>query len=71
MVEDLLEKPIALLRDGDIDGALEDLQELESNGDVAQLHHMWAEFANMKNMEAEDDVVPSYHERLQESHGTR
>ena len=59
MVEDLLEKPIALFRDGDVDGALEDLQaKLESNGDVAQLHHMWAEFANMKNMEAQDDVVP-------------
>ena len=51
MVQDLLENPIELFRNGDIDGALEDLQsKLESNGDVAQLHHMWAEFANMKNM---------------------
>ncbi|MEL0331269.1 MAG: hypothetical protein VW982_03520 [Candidatus Poseidoniales archaeon] len=59
MVQDLLENPIELFRNGDIDGALEDLQsKLESNGDVAQLHHMWAEFANMKNMEAQDDVIP-------------
>jgi hypothetical protein len=55
MVQDLLENPIELFRNG----ALEDRQsKLESNGDVAQLHHMWAEFANMKNMEAQDDVIP-------------
>ena len=59
MVEALLEKPITLFRQGDIDGALADLQEkLGDHGDVAQLHHMWAEFANMKNMEAQDDVIP-------------
>jgi len=59
MVEELLEKPIALFREGNIDGALEDLQEkIKSNADVPQLHHMWAEFANMKNMDAQDDVVP-------------
>ena len=59
MVEELLEKPIALFREGNIDGALEDLQEkITSNADVPQLHHMWAEFANMKNMDAQDDVIP-------------
>ncbi len=59
MVEELLEKPIALFREGDIDGALEDLQEkIAANADVPQLHHMWAEFANMKNMDAQDDVIP-------------
>ena len=59
MVEALLEKPITLFRQGDIDGALAELQDtLASNGDVAELHHMWAEFANMKNMEAQDDVIP-------------
>ena len=59
MVEALLQKPIELFREGDIDGALADLDEkIKNNGDVAELHHMWAEFANMKNMEAQDDVVP-------------
>lgn len=59
MVEALLEKPIELFREGDIDGALADLDEkLKSHADVPELHHMWAEFANMKNMEAQDDVVP-------------
>ena len=59
MVEDLLEKPIALFREGNIDGALEDLDaKISSHADVPQLHHMWAEFANMKNMDAQDDVIP-------------
>ncbi|MFZ8906290.1 MAG: hypothetical protein ACO2Y2_02915 [Poseidonia sp.] len=59
MVEALLEKPIELFREGDIDGALADIDEkLKSNGDVPELHHMWAEFANLKNMEAQDDVIP-------------
>ena len=59
MVEELLEKPIALFREGNIDGALEDLEaKLSSHADVPQLHHMWAEFANMKNMDAQDDVIP-------------
>ena len=59
MVEELLEKPIALFREGNIDGALEDLEaKISSHADVPQLHHMWAEFANMKNMDAQDDVIP-------------
>jgi hypothetical protein len=59
MVEELLEKPIMLFREGNIDGALEDLNEkIGANPNVAQLHHMWAEFANLKNMDAQDDVIP-------------
>ena len=59
MVEELLQTPIELFRNGDIDGALADLEsKLQDNGDVAELHHMWAEFANMKNMEAQEDVIP-------------
>ena len=59
MVEELLEKPITLFREGNIDGALEDLEaKISSHADVPQLHHMWAEFANMKNMDAQDDVIP-------------
>jgi hypothetical protein len=59
MSEELLATPIELFRNGDLDGAMTDLDsKIASNGDVAQLHHMWAEFANMKNMEAQDDVIP-------------
>ncbi len=59
MVEELLEKPIALFRDGDIDGALADLDaKIANHADIPQLHHMWAEFANLKNMDAQDDVIP-------------
>ena len=59
MVEALLEKPIELFRQGDIDGALAKIDEnLKGNANVPELHHMWAEFANMKNMEAQDDVIP-------------
>ena len=59
MVEKLLEKPIALFREGNIDGALEELEaKISSNADVPQLHHLWAEFANIKNMDAQDDVIP-------------
>ena len=59
MVEALLEKPIELFREGDIDGALADLDaKIGAHADVPELHHMWAEFANMKNMEAQDDVIP-------------
>ncbi len=59
MSEELLAGPIELFRNGDLDGAMADLDsKITSNGDVAQLHHMWAEFANMKNMEAQDDVIP-------------
>ena len=51
MVQELIEKPIELFRNGDIDGALEDLNtKIADHGNVAELHHMWAEFANMKNM---------------------
>ena len=54
-----MEKPIELFREGDIDGALADLDaKIGAHADVAELHHMWAEFANMKNMEAQDDVIP-------------
>ncbi|RJU92998.1 MAG: hypothetical protein DWC01_00905 [Candidatus Poseidoniales archaeon] len=59
MSEELLATPIELFRNGDLDGAMADLDsKIASNGDVAQLHHMWAEFGNMKNMEAQDDVIP-------------
>ena len=59
MVEELLAKPIDLFRNGDLDGALADLEaKMSSHADVPEIHHMFAEFANMKNMEAQEDVIP-------------
>ena len=59
MVEELLAKPIDLFRNGDLDGALSELEnQLANHSDVAELHHMWAEFANLKNMDAQEDVIP-------------
>jgi len=59
MSEELLETPIELFSQGDIDGAIADLEsKLEKHSGVAELHHMWAEFANMKNAEMQEDVIP-------------
>ena len=57
--EEVLQGPIEKLRGGDLDGALEELDALmSSNKKNAQVHHMYAEFANMKSAEAQDDVIP-------------
>ena len=59
MSEELLQTAIDLFNQGNIDGAIEHLEsKLPDNPDNAQMHHMYAEFANMKNSEAQDDVVP-------------
>ena len=59
MIDELLESPIARFREGDLEGALAEIDaKLKDHGDVPQLHHMWAEFANMQNMEAQDDIIP-------------
>jgi Ser/Thr protein kinase RdoA (MazF antagonist) len=47
-----------MFRDGDLDGALAELEsKMKEHADVAEIHHMWAEFANMKNADAQDDVI--------------
>ena len=59
MSDELLQTAIDLFNQGDIDGAIEHLEsKLSDNPDSAQSHHMYAEFANMKNSEAQDDVIP-------------
>ena len=59
MSEELSAHAIELFSNGDLDAALEELEkQIKANSSVATLHHMYAEFANMKNMEAQDDVVP-------------
>ena len=58
MAQELLQGSIEMFRDGDLDGALAELEsKMKKHADVAEIHHMWAEFANMKNTEAQDDVI--------------
>ncbi|MBT3656626.1 hypothetical protein OAO34_05230 [Candidatus Poseidoniaceae archaeon] len=55
----VLQGPIEKLRNGDLDGAIAELDDLMSvHKTNAEVHHMYAEFANMKNTEAQDDVIP-------------
>ena len=55
----VLQGPIEKLRNGDLDGAIAELDDLMSSHKTnAEVHHMYAEFANMKNTEAQDDVIP-------------
>ena len=55
----VLQGPIEKLRNGDLDGAIAELDDLmSSNKTNAEVHHMFAEFANMKNADAQDDVIP-------------
>jgi|TARA_B110000240_G_scaffold163403_1_gene183351 tetratricopeptide (TPR) repeat protein len=59
MSDDFLQTAIDLFNQGDIDGAIAHLEsKLSDNPDNAQVHHMYAEFANMKNSEAQEDVIP-------------
>ncbi len=59
MSEELMKDAIEMFRDGNLKGAIANIEEkLKTNSDVAELHHTYAEFANMLNMEAQDDVVP-------------
>ncbi|CAI8216883.1 MAG: Uncharacterised protein [Methanobacteriota archaeon] len=59
MSEELMKEAIEMFRDGNLEGAVSNLEEkLKSNSDNAELHHSYAEFANMLNMEAQDDVIP-------------
>jgi hypothetical protein len=59
MSDELLQTAIDLFNQGNIDGAIEHLEsKLSNNPDNAQVHHMYAEFANMKNSEAQDDIIP-------------
>jgi hypothetical protein len=59
MSDDIMAEAIELFRSGDLKGAVDNLDsKLRSNKDNANLHHTFAEFANMLNMEAQEDVVP-------------
>ncbi len=59
MSGELMKEAIEMFRDGNLEGAVSNLEEkIKGNSDNAELHHSYAEFANMLNMEAQDDVVP-------------
>ena len=59
MSDDIMADAMELFRSGDLKGAVENLDgKLRANRDNAILQHTYAEFANMLNMEEQDDVVP-------------
>ena len=59
MGEELLESAIDKFRNGDLKGAVEELDSrTNENPESAILHHTYAEFANMLNMEEQEDVIP-------------
>ena len=59
MSEEILQPAIDKFAEGDLEGAVQMLDDMcKSNKDVAAVHHTYAEFANMLNVEAQDDVIP-------------
>ena len=59
MGEELLESAIEKFRNGDLKGAVEELDsKTNENPESAILHHTYAEFANMLNMEEQEDIIP-------------
>lgn len=59
MSEEILQPAIEKFAEGDLEGAVQTLDEMcKSHKDVAAVHHTYAEFANMLNVEAQDDVIP-------------
>ena len=52
MSEEILESAIEMFRNGDLKGAVEELEsKTKEHPDVAMVHHTYAEFANMLNTE--------------------
>ena len=59
MSEEILQPAIDKFAEGDLEGAVQMLDDMcKSNKDIAAVHHTYAEFANMLNVEAQDDVIP-------------
>ena len=59
MSEEILQPAIDKFAEGDLEGAVQMLDDMcKTNKDIAAVHHTYAEFANMLNVEAQDDVIP-------------
>ena len=59
MSDEILQPAIEKFAEGDLEGAVNMLDELcKKHKDVAAIHHTYAEFANMLNVEAQEDVIP-------------
>ena len=59
MSEEILRPAIDKFAEGDLEGAVQMLDDMcKTNKDIAAVHHTYAEFANMLNVEAQDDVIP-------------
>ena len=59
MSEEIQQPAIDKFAEGDLEGAVQMLDDMcKTNKDIAAVHHTYAEFANMLNVEAQDDVIP-------------
>ena len=59
MSEEILQPAIEKFSEGDLEGAVQMLDDMcKTNKDIAAVHHTYAEFANMLNVEAQNDVIP-------------
>jgi hypothetical protein len=59
MSEELLQPAIELFRNGNLQGAVEELDKLTKvHSSIGVIHHTYAEFANMLNTESQEDIVP-------------
>ncbi len=59
MSEEILQPAIDKFAEGDLEGAVQMLDDMcKTSKDIAAVHHTYAEFANMLNVEAQDDIIP-------------
>ena len=58
MSDEVLQPAIEKFAEGDLEGSVQMFDDLcKSNKDIAAVHHTYAEFANMLNVEAQDDII--------------
>ena len=58
-MSDVLQPAIEKFAEGDLEGAVNMLDDMcKAHKDIAAVHHTYAEFANMLNVDAQEDVIP-------------
>ena len=58
-MSDVLQPAIEKFAEGDLEGAVNMLDDMcKALKDIAAVHHTYAEFANMLNVEAQEDMIP-------------
>lgn len=59
MSAEIIESAMNMFREGDLKGAVDELEaKAKEHSSIAMIHHTYAEFANMLNMEEQDDIIP-------------